>query len=44
MKRLWNWGVGLATVYAIFAGATVGFVAFAMGQPVDLVSSTARAA
>jgi hypothetical protein len=38
MKKLWNWGVGVATVYAIFAGATVGFVAFAMRQPVDLVS------
>jgi len=38
MKKLWNWGVGIATVYAIFAGATLGFVVFAMQQPVDLVS------
>ena len=38
MKRWWNWGVAVATVYAIFAGATVGFVVFAMRQPVDLVS------
>lgn len=38
MKRLWNWGVGVATVYAIFAGATLGFVTFAMSERVDLVS------
>lgn len=38
MKRLWNWGVGVATVYAVFAGATLGFVTFAMRERVDLVS------
>lgn len=38
MKKFWNWGVGIATVYAVFAGATLGFVVFAMQQPVDLVS------
>lgn len=36
MKRnLWAWGVPL--VYALFATSTLGFVAFAMTQPVDLV-------
>ena len=38
MTRFWNWGVGIATVYTIFAGATLGFVAFAMSERVDLVS------
>jgi hypothetical protein len=38
VKRLWNWGVGVATAYAIFAGATLGFVTFAMRERVDLVS------
>lgn len=38
MKPFWNWGVGIATVYAIFAGATLGFVTFAMSERVDLVS------
>jgi hypothetical protein len=37
-KRFWNWGVGVATAYAIFAGATLGFAVFAMGERVDLVS------
>lgn len=39
MNRAWNWGVAVATVYVAFAGATVGFVAFAMRQHVDLVSA-----
>jgi len=39
VKRFWNWGVGIATVYVIFAGATLGFVSFAMGEHVDLVSA-----
>ncbi|HEY0872074.1 MAG TPA: FixH family protein [Vicinamibacterales bacterium] len=33
-----NWGTGIALVYGVFAASTVGFVAFAMHQPVDLVS------
>ena len=39
MKRHWHWGIGIALVYAIFAGGTIGFVAFAMRQQVDLVSA-----
>jgi len=38
MKLRWHWGVGIALVYAMFAMATVGFVIFAMGQKVELVS------
>ena len=38
MKKMWNWGMGIATVYTIFAGATLGFVVFAMQQPIDLVN------
>jgi hypothetical protein len=33
-----NWGTGIAATYTIFALATSGFVAFAMGRHVDLVS------
>lgn len=33
-----NWGTGIAVVYGTFAASTIGFVAFAMHQPVDLVS------
>lgn len=33
-----NWGVGIAGVYILFAAGTLGFVAFAMGRPVELVS------
>jgi hypothetical protein len=33
-----NWGTAIAAVYGLFAATTVGFVAFAMGQPVQLVS------
>jgi nitrogen fixation protein FixH len=32
------WGVAVVVVYAAFALSTLGFVAFAMTQPVDLVS------
>jgi hypothetical protein len=34
-----NWGVGIAVVYVLFALSTLGFVAFAMSQPVELVSA-----
>ena len=34
-----NWGTGIALVYAVFALATIGFVVFAMDQPVELVSA-----
>ena len=33
----WNWGTGMVVAYALFALATSGFVAFAMGRPVSLV-------
>lgn len=39
MKLRFNWGTGIALTYATFALATSGFVAFAMGRPVDLVSA-----
>jgi hypothetical protein len=32
-----HWGLGIAAVYIAFAGATTGFVAFAMRQNVELV-------
>lgn len=32
-----NWGTGIALVYGVFAACTVGFVAFAMSRPVQLV-------
>ena len=34
-----NWGTGIALVYIAFAAATTGFVTFAMGRSVDLVSA-----
>lgn len=33
-----HWGFGVAAAYVIFAGSTIGFVAFAMSRPVELVS------
>ena len=33
-----HWGTGIAAVYTCFACSTIGFVAFAMQQPVELVS------
>jgi hypothetical protein len=33
-----NWGTAIVGVYAIFATSTVGFVAFALQHPVQLVS------
>lgn len=38
MRISMNWGTGIALVYTAFAAATTGFVAFAMGRSVDLVS------
>lgn len=32
------WGTAVVVIYAAFAASTLGFVAFAMTQPVDLVS------
>lgn len=39
MTGRWHWGVGITLVYATFATGTIGFVAFAMQQQVDLVSA-----
>jgi hypothetical protein len=33
-----HWGFGVGAAYLIFAGSTMGFVVFAMAQPVELVS------
>jgi hypothetical protein len=38
-KRRFHWGVAIAAVYTTFATSTIGFVAFAISRPVDLVSS-----
>jgi len=38
MRGSLNWGGGIAIVYLLFAGATIGFVSFAMGRRVELVS------
>jgi hypothetical protein len=38
MRITFNWGTGIALVYTAFAVATAGFVTFAMGRSVDLVS------
>jgi len=38
MRITFNWGTGIALVYTTFAVATAGFVTFAMGRSVDLVS------
>lgn len=34
-----NWGFAVAAFYSVFALSTVGFVVFAMGRRVDLVSA-----
>lgn len=34
-----NWGAAIAVVYITFATATVSFVVFAIGRPVELVSA-----
>jgi hypothetical protein len=39
MNVRWNWGTGIATVYAVFACGTMGIAGFAMSRPVDLVSA-----
>ncbi len=38
MTIRWNWGHSIAAVYTVFAASTVGFVVYAMDQPVNLVS------
>lgn len=37
--RWMNWGAAVAAVYVLFAASTLGFVAFAMSRPVQLVST-----
>jgi nitrogen fixation protein FixH len=39
IKMRFNWGTGIGLVYATFVAATIGFVVFALGQPVELVSA-----
>jgi hypothetical protein len=39
MKARIHWGVAIGAVYTMFAASTIGFVVFAMSQPVDLVSA-----
>ena len=40
MSRLHvHWGLGVMASYLLFASGTIGFVAFAMSVPVDLVSA-----
>jgi nitrogen fixation protein FixH len=34
-----TWGTGIAAVYVVFASCTLAVVAFAISQPVDLVSA-----
>ena len=34
-----HWGLAIVLVYSAFASATIAFVVFALGQPVDLVSA-----
>jgi nitrogen fixation protein FixH len=34
-----HWGAAIAAVYIAFAGATLSFVIFAVGRPVELVSA-----
>ncbi len=34
-----HWGTGVALVYVLFAGSTLGFVIFAVSHPVELVSA-----
>ncbi len=38
-KRRWNWGWSVATVYTLFALATLTFAAYSFTQKVELVSA-----
>jgi nitrogen fixation protein FixH len=38
VTRHFHWGIGIGLSYVLFAGATVAFVVFALGQQVELVS------
>jgi nitrogen fixation protein FixH len=39
MQMRVHWGLAIGVVYALFASATVAFVGFALGQPVQVVSA-----
>src|SRR3954464_182698 len=39
MKQHMIWPVAIVVSYVVFAAATTGFVVFALGRPVDLVST-----
>jgi nitrogen fixation protein FixH len=39
VRLRFNWGTGIGLTYALFVAGTVGFVVFALGQPVELVSA-----
>lgn len=39
MKARWNWAMAIAVTYTVFAVSMLGFVAFALARPVDLVSA-----
>lgn len=38
MKLRWNWGMGMAAVYSVFALGTSGMVALSIHEPVNLVT------
>lgn len=38
LARRWNWGWGIATVYTVFAVATIAFAVFSFTQKVELVT------
>ncbi len=38
MRGRWNWGTGVALLYAAFASATLAFVVFAIANPAALVT------
>jgi len=37
-RRRWNWGWGIASVYTVFAIATIAFAVFSFTQKVELVT------